>query len=167
MSFDESVKGQAFVFCAKTAVLVVLQFVFDEALHFEASLLGSKESWLLLQFPRFGHRIFEVLGFQSHDGADALTHSAEIEPASFLVQSFNFEFHVFDFTRKNYLSWVFRFVIQAQNRVANSGSKFAVDTAPYEEIWGAGDETRTRDINLGKVALYQLSYTRVLARRET
>jgi hypothetical protein len=26
---------------------------------------------------------------------------------------------------------------------------------------GAGDETRTRDINLGKVALYQLSYTRV------
>ena len=25
---------------------------------------------------------------------------------------------------------------------------------------GAGDETRTRDINLGKVALYQLSYTR-------
>ena len=31
---------------------------------------------------------------------------------------------------------------------------------------GAGDETRTRDINLGKVALYQLSYTRVLARRQ-
>jgi hypothetical protein len=27
---------------------------------------------------------------------------------------------------------------------------------------GAGDETRTRDINLGKVALYQLSYTRAL-----
>ena len=26
---------------------------------------------------------------------------------------------------------------------------------------GAGDETRTRDINLGKVALYQLSYTRM------
>jgi hypothetical protein len=30
-----------------------------------------------------------------------------------------------------------------------------------EEGSGAGDETRTRDINLGKVALYQLSYTRV------
>ena len=26
--------------------------------------------------------------------------------------------------------------------------------------YGAGDETRTRDINLGKVALYQLSYSR-------
>lgn len=25
---------------------------------------------------------------------------------------------------------------------------------------GAGDGTRTRDINLGKVALYQLSYSR-------
>jgi hypothetical protein len=26
---------------------------------------------------------------------------------------------------------------------------------------GAGDEIRTRDINLGKVALYQLSYSRL------
>ena len=26
---------------------------------------------------------------------------------------------------------------------------------------GAGDESRTRDLNLGKVALYQLSYSRV------
>ena len=28
---------------------------------------------------------------------------------------------------------------------------------------GAGNETRTRDLNLGKVALYQLSYSRVEA----
>ena len=27
--------------------------------------------------------------------------------------------------------------------------------------FGAGDGVRTRDINLGKVALYQLSYSRV------
>jgi hypothetical protein len=27
---------------------------------------------------------------------------------------------------------------------------------------GAGDESRTRDLNLGKVALYQLSYSRSL-----
>ena len=26
---------------------------------------------------------------------------------------------------------------------------------------GAGNETRTRDLNLGKVSLYQLSYSRV------
>ena len=26
---------------------------------------------------------------------------------------------------------------------------------------GAGDESRTRDLNLGKVALYQLSYSRI------
>ena len=26
---------------------------------------------------------------------------------------------------------------------------------------GAGNEARTRDINLGKVALYQLSYSRI------
>ena len=34
------------------------------------------------------------------------------------------------------------------------------------EVWaflefGAGDESRTRDLNLGKVALYQLSYSRI------
>jgi hypothetical protein len=30
----------------------------------------------------------------------------------------------------------------------------------HQSKTGAGDEARTRDINLGKVALYQLSYTR-------
>jgi hypothetical protein len=29
------------------------------------------------------------------------------------------------------------------------------------EIFGAGNETRTRDPDLGKVVLYQLSYSRV------
>jgi hypothetical protein len=28
-------------------------------------------------------------------------------------------------------------------------------------LFGAGDEARTRDLNLGKVALYQLSYSRI------
>ncbi len=28
--------------------------------------------------------------------------------------------------------------------------------------FGAGNEIRTRDLNLGKVALYQLSYSRIL-----
>lgn len=32
---------------------------------------------------------------------------------------------------------------------------------PLEKRNGAGEGTRTLDINLGKVALYQLSYTRV------
>jgi hypothetical protein len=31
--------------------------------------------------------------------------------------------------------------------------------------YGAGDETRTRDIFLGKEVLYQLSYTRVFLKR--
>ena len=30
--------------------------------------------------------------------------------------------------------------------------------------YGAGNEARTRDLNLGKVALYQLSYSRVNSR---
>ncbi len=33
------------------------------------------------------------------------------------------------------------------------------DGLPFRAI-GAGNETRTRDLNLGKVALYQLSYSR-------
>ena len=32
-------------------------------------------------------------------------------------------------------------------------------------IFGAGNETRTRDPDLGKVVLYQLSYSRVLVWR--
>ena len=32
-------------------------------------------------------------------------------------------------------------------------------------MFGAGNETRTRDLNLGKVALYQLSYSRIDWRR--
>ena len=33
---------------------------------------------------------------------------------------------------------------------------------PVQAKAGAGDEARTRDVHLGKVVLYQLSYTRVL-----
>jgi hypothetical protein len=36
----------------------------------------------------------------------------------------------------------------------------------HQSRTGAGDETRTRDINLGKVALYQLSYTRACEARK-
>ena len=36
---------------------------------------------------------------------------------------------------------------------------------PFPLKPGAGDESRTRDLNLGKVALYQLSYSRVLSKR--
>ena len=32
---------------------------------------------------------------------------------------------------------------------------------PFPLESGAGDESRTRDLNLGKVALYQLSYSRM------
>ncbi len=31
-------------------------------------------------------------------------------------------------------------------------------------VFGAGDEARTRDVHLGKVVLYQLSYTRIFKR---
>ena len=36
---------------------------------------------------------------------------------------------------------------------------------PTCERLGAGNEARTRDLNLGKVALYQLSYSRLKQRR--
>ena len=32
--------------------------------------------------------------------------------------------------------------------------------------FGAGNEARTRDLNLGKVALYQLSYSRISMKSE-
>ena len=42
---------------------------------------------------------------------------------------------------------------RAQKRRAPPGGRGA-------ELFGAGNETRTRDPNLGKVVLYQLSYSR-------
>ena len=38
---------------------------------------------------------------------------------------------------------------------------------PFPLKPGAGDESRTRDLNLGKVALYQLSYSRIFDRTRT
>ena len=35
----------------------------------------------------------------------------------------------------------------------------------FSPISGAGEESRTLDLNLGKVALYQLSYSRVINNR--
>ena len=47
----------------------------------------------------------------------------------------------------------------------NSGTEFAEAASPDCGVWsvecGAGNEIRTRDLNLGKVALYQLSYSRL------
>jgi hypothetical protein len=45
--------------------------------------------------------------------------------------------------------------------IKNSINKSLDD--PRMEFIGAEDEARTRDLNLGKVALYQLSYFRVLS----
>ncbi len=35
------------------------------------------------------------------------------------------------------------------------------EKSKQDRAFGAGDESRTRDLNLGKVALYQLSYSRM------
>ena len=47
-------------------------------------------------------------------------------------------------------------------KALNGHSRFEVQGLAGEEPNGAGDGVRTRDINLGKVALYQLSYSRVV-----
>jgi hypothetical protein len=53
-----------------------------------------------------------------------------------------------------------------QNTTKQKGKLRFPSLLPF--IAGAGDESRTRDLNLGKVALYQLSYSRaVLQNRST
>ncbi len=49
-------------------------------------------------------------------------------------------------------NWTTRICNPLHNRFAN---------APSFIIFGAGNEARTRDPNLGKVMLYQLSYSRI------
>ncbi len=49
------------------------------------------------------------------------------------------------------------------NTIENAPTKeFAVDNLETGEKFGAGNETRTRDPDLGKVVLYQLSYSRLI-----
>ena len=43
------------------------------------------------------------------------------------------------------------------------GAKRGNDVASFPRDFGAGEESRTLDLNLGKVALYQLSYSRIEA----
>ena len=50
--------------------------------------------------------------------------------------------------------------VRLTNNTNNVPHPHCLVESPKREPFGAGDETRTRDINLGKVALYQLSYTR-------
>src|SRR5690242_5794594 len=44
---------------------------------------------------------------------------------------------------------------------ASETQRAAIARGPESGSFGAGNGTRTRDINLGKVALYQLSYSRL------
>ncbi len=48
--------------------------------------------------------------------------------------------------------------------LVNNNKKGEAFASPLFEF-GAGDESRTRDLNLGKVALYQLSYSRSVEAR--
>ena len=49
-------------------------------------------------------------------------------------------------------------------RATNLAAIFAKPAKINLDDWkiGAGNEVRTRDLNLGKVALYQLSYSRTI-----
>ncbi len=42
----------------------------------------------------------------------------------------------------------------------NKNTSASVSITSKNKNFGAGNEARTRDLNLGKVALYQLSYSR-------
>ena len=48
----------------------------------------------------------------------------------------------------------------AEMRNVSEKKKGGSDASPFFLDVVAGNETRTRDLNLGKVALYQLSYSR-------
>jgi hypothetical protein len=49
-----------------------------------------------------------------------------------------------------------------QSRRKTAEAYKCIQLVDYYRNIGAGNETRTRDLNLGKVALYQLSYSRPL-----
>jgi hypothetical protein len=58
-----------------------------------------------------------------------------------------------------------RFLCQVKVTVMSKNRK--IHTAEWETGDGAGNGIRTRDLDLGKVALYQLSYSRSLKNQTT
>ena len=54
---------------------------------------------------------------------------------------------------------------RTQRRPSPSQQKGEAWASPLRGKSGAGNESRTRDLNLGKVALYQLSYSRIVPAR--
>src|SRR5439155_4634165 len=52
----------------------------------------------------------------------------------------------------------------SRNCVKHQPNTFCRVSAEIAHDFGAGDESRTRDLNVGNVALYQLSYSRVATR---
>ncbi len=66
------------------------------------------------------------------------------------------------FDRQNARTWCSALPGKARQR-GGGATGVTNENAPFRERSsesGAGNETRTRDLNLGKVALYQLSYSR-------
>jgi hypothetical protein len=55
-----------------------------------------------------------------------------------------------------------RLVSNSNDEIGSIDFPFFPKEPEYLSVTGAGNETRTRDLNLGKVALYQLSYSRRL-----
>ena len=56
-----------------------------------------------------------------------------------------------------------KFSVRSQLRFGATTMAAACNCLKQNKKFGAGNETRTRDLNLGKVALYQLSYSRLSA----
>jgi hypothetical protein len=54
--------------------------------------------------------------------------------------------------------------LQSLTKKGSLGFPFGWKMLVLLPISGAGNEARTRDLNLGKVALYQLSYSRIISK---
>jgi hypothetical protein len=57
--------------------------------------------------------------------------------------------------------WKFDLRLWAMPRQTSDRIEKGKPELPFSFEYGAGEESRTLDLNLGKVALYQLSYSRM------
>ena len=63
--------------------------------------------------------------------------------------------------RRSFAFWA----VRLRSKLLRTRSRLRFATALQAKA-GAGDEARTRDVHLGKVVLYQLSYTRSFEREQ-
>ena len=138
-------QGQFFILGGESGVLVAVLLELHEGINFCQPRSGNCQLGSIGDLQGLSDCLVLIAGFQCDRSANPLPHSGEIpEPVSVFPESAHQSCHESRLAIR---------LANCQTRMGLHGS--------LQRGSGAGEGIRTLDINLGKVALYQLSYARI------